>query len=57
LGPAHAVDAQPPVSLEGPDGAISPVAVPAELIGGYVEPERGEPLLQVPDRFKAAAQA
>jgi hypothetical protein len=45
------------MSLEGPDGGISPVAVPAELIGGYVEPERGQPLLQVPDRFKAAAWA
>jgi hypothetical protein len=57
LGPADAVDAQPPVSLEGPDGGISPVAVPAELIGGYFEPERGQPLLQVPDRFEAAARA
>jgi hypothetical protein len=45
------------VSLEGPNGGIGPVAVPAELIGGYVEAEPGQPLLQVPDRFKAAARA
>jgi hypothetical protein len=55
LRTAHAVDAQPPVSLEGPDGGIGPVAVPAELIGGDVEPQGDQPLLQVPDRVEAAA--
>ena len=57
LGAADAVDPQPPMILEGTDAGVGRLAVPAELIGGGVEPEGAQPLLQVPDRFEAAARA